>query len=263
MTVDHAASRPSCGAVRHLLLRYHRHGDRAARDAAIAALMPLVGRVARTYPYREHAEDLHQVACLGLVKAIDRWDPTRDRGSFTAYAVPTMLGEVRRFLRDHTWTVRPPRGLQERVLATSKATARLTIQLGRSPTAQELSQDMGLAVEDVLEGLQAGQAHGGVSLDAPACPDGEGAQQSLGDAFGQTDQQLELTEDMASLAPLMTALTMQERRIIALRFTEDLTQLAIARRTGVSQMQVSRLLRGAITKLRDHADETMRLPTAA
>lgn len=257
-----AGPRVSNSAVRHLLLRYHRTGDRAARDAAVERLMPLVRRVAKTYPYREHADDLLQVACLGLVKAIDRWDPTQDRGSFTAYAVPTMLGEVRRFVRDHTWTVRPPRGLQERVLATSRATERLTTRLGRSPTPQELVDEMGLSLEEVLEGLQAGQAHGGVSLDAPARDDG-GERRALGDTFGDVDARLELTEELASLGPLMAALTMQERHVIALRFASDMVQSDIAKQIGVSQMQVSRLLRGALAKMRDHADESMRLASAA
>lgn len=257
-----AGPRVSNSAVRHLLLRYHRTGDRAARDAAVERLMPLVRRVAKTYPYREHADDLLQVACLGLVKAIDRWDPTQDRGSFTAYAVPTMLGEVRRFVRDHTWTVRPPRGLQERVLATSRATERLATRLGRSPTPQELVDEMGLSLEEVLEGLQAGQAHGGVSLDAPARDDGE-ERRALGDTFGDVDARLELTEELASLGPLMAALTMQERRVIALRFASDMLQSDIAKQIGVSQMQVSRLLRGALAKVRDDADESMRLASAA
>lgn len=257
-----AGPRVSNSAVRHLLLRYHRTGDRAARDAAVERLMPLVRRVAKTYPYREHADDLLQVACLGLVKAIDRWDPTQDRGSFTAYAVPTMLGEVRRFVRDHTWTVRPPRGLQERVLATSRATEGLITRLGRSPTPQELVDEMGLSLEDILEGLQAGQAHGGVSLDAPARDDGE-ERRALGDTFGGVDARLELTEELASLGPLMAALTTQERRVIALRFAADMVQSDIAKQIGVSQMQVSRLLRGALAKLRDHADESMRLASAA
>lgn len=248
--------RSSPTAVRHLLLRYRRQGDFAARDEAVERLMPLVRRVAKTYPYREHAEDLQQVACLGLVKAIDRWDPHRDRGSFTAYAVPTMLGEVRRFVRDHTWTVRPPRGLQERVLATSRATERLTTLKGRGPTAQELAQELDQSVEEVLEALRAGQAHGGVSLDAPAREDGE-ERRKLGDTFGEVDERLELTEDLASLGPLMAGLTLQERRVIALRFGEDLVQSEIAKRIGVSQMQVSRLLRGALEKLRTRADQTL------
>lgn len=262
MSQTAASPRISTRAVRHLLLRYHRTGDRNARDEAVERLMPLVRRVAKTYPYREHADDLQQVACLGLVKAIDRWDPTQDRGSFTAYAVPTMLGEVRRFVRDHTWTVRPPRGLQERVLTTSRATERLTTSLGRSPTAEELAGELDMSLEDVLEGLQAGHAHGGVSLDAPAHDDGEG-RRALGETFGQVDARLELTEELASLEPLMGALTMQERRVIALRFGSDLVQSDIARQIGVSQMQVSRLLRGALGKLRDHADESMRLAEAA
>lgn len=262
MSPSATSPRVSNSAVRHLLLRYHRTGDRAARDEAVERLMPLARRVAKTYPYREHTDDLQQVACLGLVKAIDRWDPTRDRGSFTAYAVPTMLGEVRRFVRDHTWTVRPPRGLQERVLATSRATERLTTNLGRSPTPGELAAEMDMCLEDVLEGLQAGQAHGGASLDAPARDDRE-ERRALGDTFGEVDARLELTEELASLGPLMGALTMQERRVIALRFGSDMVQSAIANEIGVSQMQVSRLLRGALAKMRDHAAESMRLASAA
>lgn len=262
MTSNASPSGVSSSAVRQLLLRYHQHGDCTARDEAVARLMPLVRRVAKTYPYREHAEDLHQVACLGLVKAIDRWDPTQDRGSFTAYAVPTMLGEVRRFVRDHTWTVRPPRGLQERVLATTRATERLTTRLGRSPTPEELAEEMDLSLEDVLEGLQAGQAHGGVSLDAPMRDDSD-ERRTLGDTFGHEDANLELTEDLASLGPLIATLTLQERRVIGLRFTHDMVQSDIARHVGVSQMQVSRLLRGAITKLRQHANRSMVLPPAA
>ena len=121
---------------------------------------------------------------------------------------------------------------------------------------------MDMPLEDVLEGLQAGQAHGGVSLDAPARDDGE-ERRALGDTFGQLDARLEFTEELASLGPLMATLTMQERRVVALRFGSDMVQSDIARQIGVSQMQVSRLLRGALAKLRDHADESMRLASAA
>src|SRR3954469_8076914 len=150
-----------------LLARYHHRRDQAAREELVRRMMPLVRRVATSYGARGHGDDLEQVAALGLFKAIERYDPAF-RVPLRTYAIPTMFGEVRRYLRDHAWAVRVPRPLQERVLETTKAVERLSAREGRAPTAQEVPAEMGCTLEEALEALQAGSAYTAVSLDAPA-----------------------------------------------------------------------------------------------
>src|SRR3954471_7758283 len=150
-----------------LLDRFKRHGDVAAREELMRRMLPLVHRVATAYGARGHADDLEQVAALGLVKAIDRYDPAFGVPLRT-YAIPTMFGEVRRYLRDHAWAMRVPRPLQERVLEVTKAVERLSAREGHAPTPGEVADDLGCELEEVLEGLQAGSAYNAVSLDAPA-----------------------------------------------------------------------------------------------
>lgn len=231
-----------------LLHRYHRDRDRHARDELVRRMMPLVRRVATAYTARGHGDDLHQVACLGLVKAIDRYDPAFGVPLRT-YAIPTMFGEVRRYLRDHGWAVRVPRPLQERVLDTTKAVDRLTRRHGRSPTPQELADDMGCTLEEALEALQAGSAYTAASFEAPTGRDGDREPRTLADTLGYEDDGFAAAEDRASLRDLRDVIDDRERRVLYLRFVEDLTQSEIARQIGVSQMQVSRILRRSIERL--------------
>lgn len=233
-----------------LLERYQRSEDLAAREELVRRMMPLVRRVASSYPTRGHEDDLMQVAGLGLVKAIERYDATFGVPLRT-YAVPTMMGEVRRYLRDHSWAVRVPRPLQERVLAVTKATTRLTASDGRAPTAQAIADDLQLTLEEVLEAMQAGTAYGATSLQTPAGD--EDGERTLGDTLGVEDGRLERAEEMAALRGLRDVLDDRERRVLYLRFVEDLTQTEIARRVGCSQMQISRILRRALARLQERA----------
>jgi len=234
-----------------LLARYLQHRDVAAREELVRRMMPLVRRVATSYGARGHGDDLEQVAALGLVKAIERYDPAF-RVPLRTYAIPTMFGEVRRYLRDHAWAVRVPRPLQERVLEVTKAVERLSASAGRAPTAEEVATEIGCDLEEALEALQAGGAYSAVSLDAPAgaLDDGE---RTLGDTVGYEDERLERAEEVAALRSLRDVLDDRDRTVLYLRFVEDLTQTEIAKRIGVSQMQVSRLIRRAIQRLGDRA----------
>ncbi len=235
-----------------LLERYRRHGDASARDELVRRMLPLVRRVANAYHARGHEDDLMQVAWLGLVKAIDRYDPSFGTPLRT-YAVPTMYGEVRRYLRDHSWAVRVPRPLQERVLAITKAVERLTSVDGRSPTPQQIADDLDMELEDVLEALQAGTAYTATSLDAPAgrLEDGD---RTVADSVGSDDERLTLAEEVADLRGLRHLLDERDRRALYLRFVCDMTQTEIAAELGCSQMQVSRILRRALSRLSEKAN---------
>ena len=235
-----------------LLARYHRSRDPEAREELVRRMMPLVRRVATSYGARGHGDDLEQVAALGLFKAIERYDPAFGVPLRT-YAIPTMFGEVRRYLRDHAWAVRVPRPLQERVLEATKAVERLSAREGHAPTPAEVAEELGCELEDALEALQAGSAYSAISLDAPAgaLDDGE---RTLGDTIGYEDDRIERAEDVAALRSLRGVLDDRDREVLYLRFVEDLTQTEIAKRIGVSQMQVSRLIRRALQRLGDRAN---------
>jgi RNA polymerase sigma-B factor len=232
-----------------LLARYQRHHDVSAREELVRRMMPLVRRVATSYGTRSHGDDLEQVAALGLVKAIDRYDPAFGVPLRT-YAIPTMFGEVRRYLRDHAWAVRVPRPLQERVLEVTKAVERLSAREGHAPTPGEVADDLGCSLEEALEALQAGAAYNAVSLDAPASALDDG-ERTLADTVGYDDDRLEHAEDVVALRSLRDVLDDRDRQVLYLRFVEDLTQTEIARRMGVSQMQISRLIRRSIQRLGD------------
>jgi RNA polymerase sigma-B factor len=236
-----------------LLQRYRRHGDEAARDELVRRMFPLVRRVAGAYHARGHEDDLMQVAWLGLVKAIDRYDASFGTPLRT-YAIPTMYGEVRRYLRDHSWAVRVPRPLQERVLAVTKAVERLTADEGRSPTPQRIADQLGMELEDVLEALQAGSAYSATSLDAPAgrVEDGD---RTVADTVGAEDERLTLAEEVADLRDLRDLLDERDRHALYLRFVCDMTQTEIAGELGCSQMQVSRILRRALSRLSERANQ--------
>jgi RNA polymerase sigma-B factor len=239
---------------RRLLKRYHELGDISARDELIRRFLPLARQLARRYQRgNEPLDDLIQVASIGLVKAVDRFDP--DRGSaFSSYAVPTILGELKRYFRDAGWAVHVPRGMQERVMSVNQAMARLARDLGRSPTAAEVADALGEDPEQVLEAMEAAIAYDAVSLDAPSrATDTEGAD-TYADSVGVVDERYELVEYAAAIAPTVRALPERDRLVLRLRFDEDLTQLEIAERIGVSQMHVSRLIRRALNRLRTVAD---------
>jgi RNA polymerase sigma-B factor len=235
-----------------LLARYQRHGDIGACEELVRRMMPLVRRVATSYGARGHGDDLEQVASLGLFKAIERYDPAFGVPLRT-YAIPTMFGEVRRYLRDHAWAVRVPRPLQERVLEATKAVERLSATHGRSPTPDEVAAEMGCDLEAALEALQAGSAYSSISLDAPAgsLDDGE---RTLADTIGYEDERISLAENIAALRDLRGVLDDRDRHVLYLRFVEDLTQTEIAKRIGVSQMQISRLIRRALQRLNERAE---------
>jgi RNA polymerase sigma-B factor len=232
-----------------LFVRHQRHGDLAARRELIERFLPLAHKLARRYERpNESFEDLFQVASLGLVKAIDRYDATRGY-EFTSYAVPTIVGELRRYFRDSGWAVHLPRGMQERVLSVAAAMERLSSDLGSPPAPKRVAAYLGLPVEDVLDALVAAAGHDTVSLDGPASrSDDEGP--TIADALGQIEEGFELAEQRPALARGLRALPPRERTVLYLRFAEDLNQSEIARRLGVSQMHVSRLLQSSLERMR-------------
>jgi RNA polymerase sigma-B factor len=235
---------------RELLRRYHSEGDVSARERLIEQYLPLVRSLARRYSYRgEQLEDLVQVGCIGLIKAIDRFDI--DRGvELTTYATPNIIGEIKRHFRDKGWSVRVPRGLQELNVRLSHLIEELTVQLERSPTIPELAKAAGVEEEEVLEALESGQAYATLSLSAPAAGDDSSDLDPL-ESLGEVEHQYEVSEDRAVLAPGLRALDQRERKILHLRFYEGLTQSQIAQQVGISQMHVSRLIRRALEKIRE------------
>lgn len=236
-----------------LFSRWQTRGDTDARDKLFEQFLPLARRLALRYlGAREPFDDLLQVAGYGLLKALDRFDPRRGT-SFSTFAVPTILGELKRYFRDLGWSAHVPRGAQELALSVQSAQEAFTGRTGRSPTVYELASDMDLTVEVVLGGLEAGAAHHSTSLDAPVDTGEDGA--CLGASFGALDDGFQLAEHRATLAAGMDALAERDRRVLALRFIKDMTQTEIAREVGVSQMQVSRILRRAIASLNAEATD--------
>ncbi|HEX6968682.1 MAG TPA: SigB/SigF/SigG family RNA polymerase sigma factor [Micromonosporaceae bacterium] len=224
------------------------HPDRAAlREQVIEAWLPLANHLARRYSGRgESPDDLAQTAAVGLIKAIDKFDPTRGM-DFVRYAIPTIVGELKRHFRDRTWDVRVPRRLQELRLRIAEANGTLLQTLGRSPTVTDVATYLGVSEEDVIEGLEGALAYNTVSLSAPA--DGDDGTE-LGDMIGVDDAQYEQAELRVALGPALAGLDQREQRILHLRFYHGLTQSQIAAQIGVSQMHVSRLLARALGKLR-------------
>jgi RNA polymerase sigma-B factor len=230
-------------------------GDSDAREQLITRYLPLAHRLARRYWYgREPLDDLLQVAGMGLVKAIDRFDPARGM-MFPAYAVPTILGELKRHFRDNGWALHVPQRVQARAFRVERATDDLRRQLGRSPSLRELSEATGVGVQDVEEAVEAAaSAFEAVSLDSSRRSGGEESSESFEDALGTEDERYELIEYGASIQPALKALPPRERLILYLRFVEDLTQCEIGKLMGISQMHVSRLLRRALARLRTVAN---------
>jgi RNA polymerase sigma-B factor len=232
-----------------MLRRYARTRDPRLREQLVHRYLPLARYAASQYRRgSEPFDDLLQVASLGLLKAIDRYDPVRG-AAFSSYALPTMSGELRRHFRDRSWTVRPPRDLQEQALAVEKAAAGLERELGRSATVQELAARTDLDVEEVLEARQALQARMSTSLSSPLRSHDDD-DLDLGSRIGVEDDGFATAEHRATLTSLARVLTPREREIVRLRFEEDMTQAEIGEIVGLSQMHVSRVLRAAIDKLR-------------
>jgi len=218
------------------------------RDELVEMHLPLVEYLARRFRNRgEPLDDLVQVATIGLIKAVDRFD--LDRGvEFSTYATPTIVGEIKRHFRDKGWAIRVPRRLQELKLSLAKATSELSQRNGRSPTVGELASHLRMSEEDVLEGLESANAYSAVSLDAPDTGDDEN--HAVADTLGITDESLEGVEYRESLKPLLGQLPAREKRILLLRFFGNMTQSQIAAELGISQMHVSRLLARTLTQLR-------------
>jgi RNA polymerase sigma-B factor len=233
---------------RQLLVRYHLEGDLAAREELVERFLPLARDLALRYSYTDEPfDDLLQVASLGLIKAIDRFEPGRGT-KFTSYAAPTILGELKRHFRDKGWSLHVPRDLQERTLAVSRETEELSKKLGRSPTVREVALGLGCRVEEVLEAQEAAASYAAGSLDAPTVRDDDEAG-SVVDLMGREDSGFELVEDRDAIATTWKLLSEVERKVLELRFTSDLTQRDIGDRIGYPQMHVTRLLRGALTRL--------------
>lgn len=239
-----------------LFERWHRYGDRRARDELIERFLPLARKLARRYvPSSEPYEDLVQVASLGLVKAVERFDPGRGF-AFTSFAVPTIVGELKRYFRDSGWALHVDRSAQERARKIIEAEQQITVQTGHSPTVNELAQYLEMSEEEVLDGLQTAEAYDAISLDAPLQSDEDGVTTRL-DSIADRDERLGLVDEQATIFAAARHLSVREREILFLRFTEDLTQTEIAERVGVSQMQVSRLLRRSVQRLRDLTQERL------
>jgi RNA polymerase sigma-B factor len=252
---DAAASGPERSREDRELFLRHRAGDPTAREQLVERFLPLARQLARRYQRAEEPlEDLVQVASLGLIKAIDRFEADRDV-AFSSYAVPTILGEIKRHFRDRTWAVRVPRDLQELALKVDRAVGQLSRDLHRQPSVAEIAGTVNASEEDVLEALQASSAYRATSFDAPRPGGDEEAGDSLGDAVGGDDVGFGLAEDRATLDRLLQVIPPREREILRMRFAEDMTQAEIGQRIGVSQMQVSRLIRQSLARLRSAAEQ--------
>jgi RNA polymerase sigma-B factor len=218
------------------------------RHQAIQAWAPMAKRLARRYAGRgESLDDLTQTAMIGLIKAVDRFDPGHG-ADFVAYAIPTVLGELRRYFRDHAWSIRVPRRLQEMRMAINDANSVLVHSLGHLPTVAEIAAYLKVSEEAVLEGLEGALAYSTASLSAPANAEGT---HELGDSLGSDEHGYELTEAQLALEPALRRLNDRDRRILTLRFYGNQTQTEIAEQIGVSQMHISRIIARALATLRE------------
>jgi len=232
-----------------LFVRWQEQGDATAREELVERFMPLARSLARRYGRSaEPFEDLLQVASLGLLKALDRFDPERGH-AFPSFAVPTILGEMRRYFRDYGWAVHVPRGAQERALLVRDTQERLTNERGGAPTVVQLAEYLELDIEEVVDALQSLLSYETLSLDAPP-PGAEVEAATCGETLGHEDERYELVELDAIVSDALQHLCPRERLILRMRFVDDLTQAEIADRIGISQMQVSRLLRRSLDRLR-------------
>jgi RNA polymerase sigma-B factor len=251
----HAGSRPAHSRqarrdveLRERFVRYHERKDAAVREELVCEFLPLARKLARRYVRSsEPNDDLFQVASLGLVKAIDGFDPSRGP-TFASFAIPTILGELRRYFRDSTWALHVPRGAQERARAIEDSIGRFTGVLGTAPTVDEIAADLGIGVEEVLDGLLARRAYETESFDSPV---GHQDGLTVAEAVGAEDERYDLVEEQATVLPALRLLSARERRVLQLRYVGEMSQKDIAERIGVSQMQVSRILAGTIARIRD------------
>lgn len=219
------------------------------RSQLVSIHRPLVEHLARRFRNRgEPYDDLVQVATIGLIKAIDRYDPARGV-EFSTYATPTIVGEIKRWFRDKGWAIRVPRRLQEMRLEIGSATGALAQELGRSPTVAELAERIGASEDEILDGIESAAAYSTLSLDAPEGSESDGP--SVLDMLGAEDEALEGVENREALKPLLAGLPERERRILLLRFFAGMTQSQIAVEVGISQMHVSRLLARTLVRLRE------------
>jgi RNA polymerase sigma-B factor len=251
-----AGPRPAAGRdnrrQQRLLRRHARFGDPAARAELFERFQPLAHSLARRYHRPgEPMDDLAQVAGIGLLKALDRFDPERGV-EFSTFAVPTILGELKRYFRDFSWVMHLPRPDQELVLEVNRATEALSRQLGRSPTPQEVARNSRLTVEDVICGLEMANAARPESIDAPARSGDESP--TAWDWLGCEEEGFDRVESRDAVAKGLRGLSAQEHEVLFMRFFEDRTQAEIAERIGVSQMQVSRILRRTLERLRRLTD---------
>ena len=243
-----------------LLRRYATSRDPRDLEALVQRFRPLARRLAMRYVRGgEPLDDLEQVACLGLVKALQRFDPHRGF-AFTSYAVPTILGELKRSFRDSAWAAHVPRSVQERSARVREAGDEIERETGHAPTVNQIAERLETSAEDVLEAMTALTALSSLSLDAPSSVDEE---LTIADHLGEEDGGYERTDDLAALETALPALTEIQRTVLALRFEEDLKQSEIAKRIGVSQMQVSRVLRAALERLQVITAHQSRAPAPA
>jgi RNA polymerase sigma-B factor len=244
------------GEYSHLVALQHRYAQLAAGDPQrqrvraelISGYLPVAEHLARRFAGRgEPLEDLIQVATIGLINAVDRFEPDRG-GSFFSFAIPTITGELRRYFRDHGWSTRVPRGLKDLHMSIRSSQTQLYQQLGRAPRPSEIADQLGIPISEVIEGLQAGNAYRSSSLDELL---GEQGTATVGDLVGDFDDELAVIEDREALRPLLAQLPPRERTIIILRFFRQLTQSQIAEQVGISQMHVSRLLSQTLAFLQE------------
>lgn len=238
---------------RELFRRYKEDGDMEAREQLVMSHLNLVRFLANKFKNRgEPLDDLVQVGYLGLLKAIDRFDP--DRGlEFTTYATPTILGEIKRHFRDKGWSVRIPRRLQELSAKVNQATDTLTIQFQRSPTIQEIADYLDASVDEVLEAMESSSAYSSVPLESTGSSENDDAP-SVIDRYGSEDNELAFTDDRLVIEEALKGFSPREREVIELRFLKGMTQIEIAEQLGISQVQVSRLLRRTLKKIQDKID---------
>lgn len=238
---------------RELFRRYKEDGDMEAREQLVMSHLNLVRFLANKFKNRgEPLDDLVQVGYLGLLKAIDRFDP--DRGlEFTTYATPTILGEIKRHFRDKGWSVRIPRRLQELSAKVNQATDTLTTQLQRSPTIQEIADYLDASVDEVLEAMESSSAYSSVPLEGTGSSENDDAP-SVIDRYGSEDNELAFTDDRLVIEEALKGFSPREREVIELRFLKGMTQIEIAEQLGISQVQVSRLLRRTLKMIQDKID---------
>ncbi len=238
---------------RELFRRYKEEGDMDAREKLVMSHLNLVRFLANKFKNRgEPLDDLIQVGYLGLLKAIEGFDPSRGL-EFTTYATPTILGEIKRHFRDKGWSVRVPRRLQELSAKVNQATDALTTQLQRSPTTEEVAEYLGSSVEEVLEAMESSSAYSSVPLEGAGSSDSDDAP-SIIDRYATDDADLQMADDRIIISDALRELSPRERDVIELRFNEGLTQIEMAERLGISQVQVSRLLRRTLKRIQDKID---------